>query len=342
MNIISRAAQAAIIAASLFAAGTVFGQTPAASSANVLIGTATANDAQAAVAEKFAELLTKYSNGRFKASARTGGALGSNQQMVATLQAGALHGMVTPTGILSPAVPAIALFDMPFLLPTAPAEMTAFAAQSKAAAQLAALAEQKGIHVIGFHGIGPSSFLTAFPVSKLSDIRGKKFGATIPSPLRIAAYQAWGWVTRPIGFDEVYSDLQQGIVDAMEGPPDVVYRMRLHEVAKNYVVTDHFSLLANTIVSKKWFDGLPKDLQVAVTKAGKDAIVFGDDAFTKAQAAGLAGLKKAATVTDMPPAEIQKMKDLAKGVIQKLESDPQRGPIVKLLQEDAARYAKKK
>lgn len=331
-----------IVAASLFAASAALGQTkPAAPAVNVLIGTATANDAQAAAAEKFAELLTKYSDGRFKASARTGGALGSNQQMVAALQAGAVHGMVTPTGILSPAVPEIALFDMPFLLPLAPAQMTAFAAQSKAAVRIAELAEQKGIHIVGFHGIGPSSFLTTFPVRNLADVRGKKFGATIPSPLRIAAYQAWGWVTRPIGFDEVYSNLQQGIVDAMEGPPDVVYRMRLYEVGKHYAVTGHYSLLANTIVSKKWFDGLPKDLQAAVTKAGKDAIVFADDAFTKAQNEGLAGLRKSATVTEMPPAEIQKMKDMTKSVIQKLESDPRRGPIVKLLQEDAARFAKK-
>ncbi len=336
MNIVSRFCAAIVAAASLCMAGAALGQT------TVLIGTATANDAQAATAEKFAELLTKYSNGRFKASARTGGALGSNQQMVSQLQAGALHGMVTPTGILSPAVPDIAMFDMPFLLPTAPAEMTAFAAQSNAAAKMAAAAEQKGIHVIGFHGIGPSSFLSSFPIAKLADVRGKKFGATIPSPLRIAAYQAWGWVTRPIGFDEVYSDLQQGIIDAMEGPPDVVFRMRLHEVSKYYTVTGHFSLLANTIVSKKWFDGLPKDLQQVVTKAGKDAIVFADEAFTKAQNAGLAGLRKTATVTDLPPAEIQKMKDAVKGVIQKLESDPQRGPIVKMLEEDAARFAKKK
>ncbi|MBI4293026.1 MAG: TRAP transporter substrate-binding protein [Betaproteobacteria bacterium] len=340
MNVISSVANAAIIVASLFAASTAIGQTTA-PAANVLIGTATANDAQAATAEKFAELLTKYSNGRLKGLARTGGALGSNTQMLSALQAGAVHGMVTPAGIIAPAVPEVSLFDMPFLLPSAPAQMTAFAAQSKAAAKMMELAEQKGIHIIGFHGIGPSSFVTTFPVSKLADIRGKKFGATIPSPLRIAAYQAWGFVARPIGFDEVYTNLQQGIVDAMEGPPDVIYRMRLYEVAKHYTVTGHYSLLANTIVSKKWFDGLPKDLQSVVTRAGKETIVWADDAFTKAQSAGLEGLKKASTVTEFAPAEIQKMKDMAKSVRQKLESDPQKGPIARLLEEDAARFARK-
>ncbi|MBI2319257.1 MAG: TRAP transporter substrate-binding protein [Betaproteobacteria bacterium] len=338
----NRITQSAVVVASLLAAGAALGQTKAAAPAgNVLIGTATANDTQAAAAEKFAELLTKYSNGRFKGAARTGGSLGSNMQMLAGLQAGAVHGMVTPAGILAPAVPEISLFDMPFLLPSTPAQMTAFAAQSKAAARIMASAEQKGIHIIGFHGIGPSSFLTRFPVKTLADVQGKKFGATIPSPLRISAYQAWRWVTRPIGFDEVYSNLQQGIVDAMEGPPDVIYRMKLYEVAKYYTVTGHFSLLANIIVSKKWFDGLPKDLQDAVTRAGKETMVFADAAFTKSQNEGLEGLKKVVTVTQMPPAEIQRMKDLAKGVREQMKKDPQRGPIVELLEEDAARFSKK-
>lgn len=331
----------AFVAASLFASSTVLGQTvPTTPAMNVLIGTATANDTQAAAVDKFAELLTKYSGGRLKALGRTGGALGSNIQMLATLQAGALHGMITPAGILSSAVPEVSLFDLPFLLPSAPAKMTAFAAQSKAAARMIELAEQKGIHIIGFHGIGPSSFLTKYPVSKLADLQGKPFGATIPSPLRIGAYQDWGFVTRPIGFDEVYTDLQQGLVAAMEGPPDVLYRMRLYEVAKYFTITGHFPLVDVLMVSKKWFDGLPKDLQDVVTKAAKDTIVFADDAYTKSQDSGLEAMRKVITVTNMPPAEIQKMKDLSKGVWNKMRNDPQKGPIVKLLEEDAARFNK--
>ena len=48
------------------------------------------------------------------------------------------------------------------------------------------------------------------------------------------------------------------------------------------------------------------------------------------------------TVTRMPPAELQKMKDLAlKGVWERMKADPQRGPVVKLLAEDLERFHKK-
>jgi TRAP-type C4-dicarboxylate transport system substrate-binding protein len=192
----------------------------------VLIGNATANDTQAAANEKLAELMTSYSNGRLKASARHGQSLGTNAQMLAALQAGSIVGMVLPAGFISATVPELSLFDLPFLLPGAPAKITAFAAQSKAALKMAEVAEQKGIHVIGFHGIGPQSFLTKFPVSKLADIQGKKF-RVIPSPPRVGAYQDWGAVPRPMEFGEVYTALQQGTLDGMENPPDVIYKMKL-------------------------------------------------------------------------------------------------------------------
>ena len=323
---------------SLFVAGTAVGQT---TPMVIRIGNSTANDAMAAVNDKFAELLTTHSNGRFKATAYQGESLGTIAQMIAALQAGSVHGMIFPAGFVSAAVPSISMFDLPFLLPAAPANITAFTAQSKAAVKMKEEAEQKGIRVIGFHGIGPQSFLTKFPVHKLADIQGKKF-RVIPSPARVGAYQDWGGVARPMELSEVYTALQQGALDGMENPPDVIYKMKLYEVAKYYTVTEHFAYVSNIIVSKKWFDGLPKDLQDVVTKAGKDTIAFADVAFTKSQNDSLAALKKISTVTNMPPAEIQKMKDLVhKGVWQRMKNDPQKGPIVKLLEEDVARFNKK-
>jgi C4-dicarboxylate-binding protein DctP len=247
---------------------------------------------------------------------------------------------VLPAGFISATVPELSLFDLPFLLPGAPTKITAFAAQSKAAVKMAEQAEQKGIHVIGFHGIGPQSFLTKFPVSKLADIQGKKF-RVIPSPPRVGAYQDWGAVPRPMEFGEVYTALQQGTLDGMENPPDVIYKMKLHEVAKYYTITEHFAFASVVILSKRWLDGLPRDLQDAVARAGKETIAFADDAYTKSQDQSLDEMRKAITVTTFPADELQKMKELAqKGVWDRMKKDPQRGPIVQLLEEDVARFGK--
>jgi len=339
MGAISRLVFGAVV---FFAAGAALGQTTSAAPAmNLLIGNATVNDAQAAVNDKFAELLTKYSNGRFKASARHGEALGNNAQMLAALQAGAVHGRIFPVGFASTVVPDLSLWDMPFLLPSEPARATAFAAQSKAAAKMMEMAEQKGIHVLGFHGIGPESFLTKFPVNKIADIQGKKF-RVIPSPARVGSYQDWNAVARPMEFSEVYTALQQGTLDGMENPPDVIFKMKHFEVAKYFTITNHRTQVSIFMVSKKWFDGLPQDLKDVVNRAGKDTIAFADTIYTKSQHDSLELMRKAITVTEMPAAELQKMKDaVRKGVRERMKNDPQRGPIVKLLEEDVARFNKK-
>lgn len=335
-------AKLVLLMISFLAVNTVLGQTKTAVPAmKMLIGNVTANDAQAAVHDKFAELVTKYSGGRIVATAYQGGSLGNSVQLLAALQAGAIQGMSTLAGFLSGAVPELSLFDLPFLLPGSTAEITSFAARSKAAAKLRELAEQKGIHIIGFNGIGHVSILTKFPVTKLADIQGKKF-RVIPSPIRVGTYQDWSAVVRPMEFGEVYTALQQGALDGIENPPDTIYKAKFHEVANYYTITEHTAVVNNIIVSKKWFDGLPKDLQHAVTKAGKDTIVFADRAFSEAQNDSLEAMKKRITVTKMPPAEIQKMKDLVyKGVWEKVKNDPQKGPIVRLLQEDIAAFGNK-
>ena len=325
----------ALVTAAILAIPTSFAQQ------DIRVGNATASDTQAAANDKLAELITKYSNGKLTAKASHGESLGNNQQMIRALQAGSLHGMVFPAGFLSPVVPELAMFDMPFLLPGAPASITAFAAQSKAASTMKDLAQQKGVHILGFHGIGPQSFLTNFPVTKLSDIQGKKF-RIIPSAPRVGAYKDWSAVARPMELGEVYTALQQGTLDGMENPPDVIFKMKLHEAAKNYTITEHFAFVSNVIVSKKWYDGLSADLKDAVDRAGADTIKFADVAYTKSQSESLEAMRKVIKVTDMPASEIQKRKDLAsKGVWEAMKADPQRGPIVKMLAEDVARFNKK-
>lgn len=329
-----------MIAASLFAASTVLGQTKPAAPMNVLVGNATANDTQAAIADKLAELMTKYSGGRLNASARHGESLGGNAQMLAALQAGSVHGLILPSGFMAPIVPELALFDLPFLVPSAPAKITAFASQSKAAAMITELAGKKGIHVLGFHGIGPSNYVTRFPVRTAADLVNKKF-RVIPSPPRVGAYQDWGAVARPMELSEVYMSLQQGTLDGAEMPPDVLYKMKFWEVAKHYTLSQHTVFFSGLLASKRWLDGLPKDLRDAVLRAGKDTLIFADEAYTKTQESSLASLRKVTAVEELPAAELQKLKDLTtKGIWARLKNDPQRAAMVKLLEEDVARFNK--
>ncbi len=327
----------AFAAAALLASQTI--SSAAFAQTNFLVGNTTVGDAQAAANDKLAELVTKHTNGKLKGSARHGQSLGGYAQMLPALQAGSIGALVMPTGFMATIVPELSLFDMPFLTPGETAKISAFARQSKAAEEMKKFAAQRGILIMGYHGIGPQSFLTKFPVKTLEDIKGKKI-RVIPSPPRVGAYQDWGAVPRPMELGEVYTSLQQGTIDGMENPPDVIFRMKHHEVAKFYTITEHFSFMSAVVVSKRLFDGQPKDIQAAITKAASETLAFADPLYTASQNDSLKELQKSVTVTRLPAAELAKMKDLAqKGVWSRMEADAKRGPIVKLLKEDAARYA---
>ncbi|MGE0630167.1 MAG: TRAP transporter substrate-binding protein, partial [Hyphomicrobiaceae bacterium] len=333
-----KAADVLAITAAVLLAGQAL-TSAASAQTTFLIGNSTVGDAQAEANEKLAELVTKYTNGKLKGSARHGQSLGGYAQMIPALQAGSIGALVFPTGFMATIVPELSLFDMPFLTPGAPAQITAFARQSKAAEEMKKLAARRGILIMGFHGIGPQSFLTKFPVKTLEDIKGKKI-RIIPSPPRVGAYQDWGAVPRPMELGEVYTSLQQGTLDGMENPPDVIYRMKHHEVAKYYTITEHFSFMSAVVVSKRLFDSQPKDIQAAITRASNETLAYADPLYTASQNDSLKELAKTITITKFPAAELAKMKQLAqKGVWARMEADPKRGPLVKLLKEDAARYA---
>ena len=139
-------------------------------------------------------------------------------------------------------------------------------------------------------------------------------------------------------FGEVYTALQQGTLDGMENPPDVIYKMKLHEVAKHYTITETLpsppsSSSAALARRAAW------GLQDAVARAGKETIAFADDAYTKPQDQSLEEMRKAITVTTFPADELQKMKELAqKGGGPHEEGPAARADLVQMLEEDVARF----
>lgn len=332
----------AFMMAAVVSATAVPGASPAAAQETTMrIGNVTAHDTQATLNDMLGELSSKYSNGRIKSSVSHGGALGNSLQMLAAMQAGGLQGMISPSFIISGIVPEVSVFDMPFAIEKVePKQITAFIQQSEAAKKIWELAETKGIHILGMSGVGPQNFLTSFKIEKASDFKGRKFAVNY-SPPRIGMIKDWGGVTRNMGLGQWYTSIQQHLIDGFDLPPDVLYRMKFHEVAKYYTVTNHVVLIETIYTSKKWFDGLPKDLQEAVNKAAHETIGAADGLFTKSQAGGLAALKKAITVTEMPSAELAKLKAMVKkGTWERMADDPKLGPLVKLLEGDIARFNK--
>lgn len=70
---------------------------------------------------------------------------------------------------------------------------------------------------------------------------------------------------------EMYSALQTGVVNAMEGSPEVAYTFRIHEVTRFCSMTQHIFLDGSFVINAGFLAGLPAEQQEAVTRAAAEA-----------------------------------------------------------------------
>ena len=92
--------------------------------------------------------------------------------------------------------------------------------------------------------------------------------------VHMAAFKAANISPTPMAWAEVYSALQQRVIDAQENPIAVIYSSKIYEVQKHLSLTGHVYSPALMIVSKKIWDGMPKADQDIFLKTAKEAGVF--------------------------------------------------------------------
>jgi TRAP-type C4-dicarboxylate transport system substrate-binding protein len=91
-----------------------------------------------------------------------------------------------------------------------------------------------------------------------------------------------GATPTPMGWTEVYSALQQNVIDGAEAQDPAVYGAKLYEVIKYITKTGHINLITGMVTSGAWFDSLPADLQTILRE---EALKAGDVASYGTQAA---------------------------------------------------------
>ena len=102
------------------------------------------------------------------------------------------------------------------------------------------------------------------------DAKGQKF-RIMSSKVLEAQFHAVGANPQMMPFSEVYSGLQQGVIDAAENPISNIYTKKFHEVQKYLTISDHGYLGYLVVMSKKFWNSLPEDLQKNVTQAINEA-----------------------------------------------------------------------
>jgi len=212
-------------------------------------------------ANKFAKLIGERTNNQVQVTVFPGSQLGKSQQVVQGMQSGAIEMAFFSTTHLVNFVPQFGVLDLPFLV-TKQSDVSKLLDGEIGQSVLTHL---PAIGLIGL-SYSESSFRSVFtkkPVNSLDELKGLKL--RVPnSPVYVGTVKAMGALPTPIPFRELYSALQQGVVDGAETSGSAYWSYKFYEVGKHWVITNHTILPGVYLMSKKFWDKLPADIQKTV------------------------------------------------------------------------------
>src|SRR6516164_9691672 len=215
---------------------------------------------------RMAEVAEKESGGRLKINLYPSNQLGGQREVLQNVQAGVVDGVLEATATLTNFVPQFGVVDLPYLAKDAATALRLFDSPvfDQEVVKPAAAA---GFHVVHVWEVTFRNVYTRNrAINTIADMKGLKL-RVIPSPSYIALFRALGAAPTPMAFGEVYTALQQGVIDGAENDP-VTYMTTKHmEVARNLALTNHM-MLANTFyISERVWQRLPDDLKQVLRKA---------------------------------------------------------------------------
>ena len=232
-------------------------------------------------AVRFAQVAAEKSGGRIKINVFPNSQLGGDRELIQDTQSGVIQGVVPATSKLVNFVPEFAALDLPYLVRT-PADAFRLLDGPVVRQEMDEKAAKAGFRVLHHWEVTFRHIYTSRkPIRSLEDLRGLKI-RVIPSPSFIALFRALGASPTPMNFGELYTALQQGVVDGAENDPVTYHTTKHFEVAKNYALTNHIMLVVSIVLSERAWRTYPPDIQRILMEAsleGRKALLDSRAAF---------------------------------------------------------------
>ena len=163
---------------------------------------------------KFKELIEEKSDGRITVTWYGNGQLGGDDELLQQVMNGSINSALISTSTFSDYTEALDVLQLPFLFKDYEAEKTALA--SDEAQALYGDVEELNVKILSVTEIGMRNFANnKRPIEKMSDLKGIKM-RIVPSTLVARAAELVGMTVTPMSYSEIYTGLQQKIIDGEE------------------------------------------------------------------------------------------------------------------------------
>lgn len=243
----------------------------------------------------FGKRLSELTKGGYEVKIFPNSVLGGHTQMNEQLASGALEMAKSGSGFMSTYDKKFSIFSLPYLYGS---EEKLFAAQDgKLGQAYADLAAKYGLKVLGFYYSGTRNMYNRkVAINTPDDLKKNNIRLrSQPDPVMLDSFNTLGAQATPMEAGEVYNGIQQGVIDGAENSVTWYLTQKHFEVAPYFSKTQHLFSVDPFMVSLKWYNSLPADVQSAIVQAAKETIPYerkiwdeGDAKnFEKAKASGV-------------------------------------------------------
>jgi tripartite ATP-independent transporter DctP family solute receptor len=248
-----------------------------------------------------AEKAEEKSDGKMIVQVYPNQQLGTERELVELLQIGSLAMTKVSTAAMEGFAPEIKILGQPYLFRDD--EQQARVLEGPIGKQLLAAGEKYWLKGLCFYDGGKRSFYTKEkPVLVPEDIEGLKI-RVMESPTAVNMVQSFGGSPTPVSFGELYTALQQGIVDGAENNPPSFVTSRHYEVCKYYSLNEHTAIPDMMIVSTKVWDRLSEEERKWLQEAADESAVYQYKLWKESVAESMAILEEAGVEVIYPDKE---------------------------------------
>ena len=250
--------------------------------------------------------------------------LGDERELLELLQVGAVGLAKVGGSVLENFHPSVGVFNLPYLFRDE--EHFWQILEGEIGQRLLAELEMYGLKGLCYYDSGSRSFYTRDrPVRTPEDLKGMKVRVT-NSATAIEMIRRMGGSATPIAFGELYSALQQGIVDGAENNPPSFYTSRHFEVCRYYVLDQHTRVPDFLLMSMEVWKKLSPETQLLIQQAARDSVPHQRKVWDEAVAQIMLNLKEAGVEVIHP--DRQPFRKAVEEMLQSYENESEFGELL--------------
>ncbi len=287
-----------LIAASLLVAATAFASNAAQAQQKLVLKASDVHPAgypTVVAVENLGKKLEKATNGRISVQMYPSMQLGGEKEAIEQAQVGAIAFARVSVGALGPVVDDLNVFNLPYVFRNTTHMQHVI--DGEIGQELLSKVTNSGKGLVGlcWMDAGARNFYnTKKPIKTMADLKGMKV-RVMGNPMFVEMANSMGGNGVAMGYDQVFTALQTGVVDGAENnPPSFVFDNH-YQVAKFYTVDEHLIVPEMVVFSKKTWDAMSKEDQALLMKFSQEAQqeerklweVYEQQAMDKAKASGI-------------------------------------------------------